>query len=77
MYAIDCMSAAGALQGGTPGAAAGAATAGAATPPADTRNPITTTSSVLALKYRDGVLMVADTAGAAAHSARAEGLGFE
>ena len=63
---------AGALHAGGPGApAAGGAAAGttttaaaaAAANPKDTLSPITTTASVLALTYKDGVLMVADTTG--------------
>ena len=53
---------AGGLQAGGPDAAAATAAAAAANPAA-TLNPVTTTSSVLALTYRDGVLMVADTTG--------------
>ncbi|XP_026194602.1 proteasome subunit beta type-4-like [Cyclospora cayetanensis] len=62
MFSIDRLASAGAAQAGAP-AAAGAASAMVGSPgkPADTRNPITTTSSVLAVTYRDGVLMVADT----------------
>ncbi|KAL8274870.1 hypothetical protein Esti_001222 [Eimeria stiedai] len=56
MFAIDKQASSGALKASYNDAAAAAAAT-----PTDTRNPITTTSSVLALTYKDGVLMVADT----------------
>ena len=72
MFTLDRLADAGALQGCSPApAAAAAAAANASANPADTRNPVTTTSSVLALTYKDGVIMVADTTGAAG-----QGLGF-
>ena len=70
MFTLDRLADAGALQGCSPAPAAAAA-ANASANPADTRNPVTTTSSVLALTYKDGVIMVADTTGAAG-----QGLGF-
>ena len=71
MFTLDRLADAGALQGCSPAPAAAAAAANASANPADTRNPVTTTSSVLALTYKDGVIMVADTTGAAG-----QGLGF-
>ncbi|KAL8435651.1 hypothetical protein Efla_007284 [Eimeria flavescens] len=64
MFALDQQALLGASRMQDAGAAAAAAAAGsaaAAANPADTRNPVTTTASVLALTYKDGVLMVADT----------------
>lgn len=59
MFLLDRQAMAGAFEAG--GLAPAAAGATATANPSDTRNPITTTSSVLALTYKDGVLMVADT----------------